>query len=159
MMNRLFIALVFTAVLARAQAPITNLLITIDPPDGGKQVVTVNLTPTATFTAELIEAVCQYQQEFNWPPKAAKPTRRVTKPAIFTFHAKDVKFVDGLDLHISFFVPVDVAELREKHGPTAFTPLAPATISSVTVTAYETNAPLWTFQAVPVNNLNDGVLR
>jgi hypothetical protein len=159
MMSRLFTALLFAAAIAQAQAPITNLLITIDPPEGGKQVVTVNLTPTATLTAELIEAVCQYQQEFNWPPKAEKQTRRITKPAIFTFRAKDVKFVDGLDLHLSFFVPVDIAELREKHGTTAFTPLAPATISSVTVTAYQTNAPLWTFQAAPVTNLQDGVLR
>lgn len=161
MPRTLFVSLLLAAgaAAAFAQTPVTNVNIRLDPPADGKQVVTINLTPTATFTADLIEAECRYRQEFDFPPLAAKPVRRVIEPAVFTYRTRQVKFVDALDLHLSFFVPVDVRELREKHGPTTFVTNAPVTLSTVTVTAYEGARKIWSFQARPVLTDGEGVLR
>ncbi len=140
-------------------APVANVRIATDPPVDGKQVVTISLTPTASFTADTIEAECRYHQEFDWPPKAAKPGRRVLEPEVFTFRWRQVKFVDALDLHLSFFVPVDLKELREKHGVTTFVTNAPVTISTVTVRAFADEKPLWSFKGKAVPTDGAGVLR
>jgi hypothetical protein len=143
---------------AVAQAPVTNVSVTLDPPADGKQIVSIRLTPTATFTADRVDAVCQYRQEFDWPPKALHPGRRILEPAIFTYTARTIKFVDALDLNLNFFVPVSLPELREKHGATTFAPNAPVTLSRVTVTAYTNDQLIWTFQRTPLTNVADGVL-
>ncbi len=161
-MSRAFFILALLAAIAPrlllAQIPVTNVRITVDPPADGKQVVTIHVTPTATFVADLIEAECRYRQEFPWPPRAAKPSIRVIEPAVFTYRARQVKFVDALDLHLSFYVPVDLKELREKHGPTTFVTNSPVTLSTVTVSAYSNDTPAWSFHAKPETILRDGIL-
>jgi hypothetical protein len=154
----LFILFACLASAAWGQAPLANVTAWLDRPEKGKQIVSIRMTPTASFRADRVEAVCQYRQAFNWPPNALNPVRRVIEPAIFTYTARQVKFVDSLDLNLNFFVPVDVAELREKHGPTTFTTNAAVTISMVTLTAYTNDVPLWTFKAIPQTNVSDGVL-
>ncbi len=158
------LAVAFSAAAAAAQtnetaAPVSRVRIVTDPPADGKQVVTINLTPTASFTAETIEAECRYRQEFAWPPKAATPGTRVIEPAVFTFRWRQVKFVDALDLHLSFYVPVDIKELREKHGATTFVTNAPVTVSTVTVRAFAGEKTLWTFKEKTVPTDGEGVLR
>jgi len=141
------------------EAPFTNILVRLDPPDRGKQVVTISATPTATFSEELLEIECQYRQEFDWPPQGRNKIRRTIEPGVFTHRVKNVRFVDSLETHLSFFVPVDVRELREKHGPTTFVTNAPVTISRVQVSAVSNGVVRWSFRAVPVLVPNDGVLR
>lgn len=144
---------------AAEDAPFTNILVRIDPPDRGKQVVTISATPTATFSEEMLEIECQYRQEFDWPPQGKNKVRRTIEPAVFIHRVKNPRFVDAFDAHFSFFVPVDVRELREKHGPTTFVPYAPVTISRVQVSAISNGAVRWSFQAPPRFIPNDGVLR
>jgi hypothetical protein len=140
-------------------APVSHVRIVTDPPVDGKQCVTIDLTPTASFTAETIEAECRYRQEFDWPPNAAKPGRRAIEPEVFTFRWRQVKFVDDLDLHLSFFVPVDLKELRDKHGATTFVTNAPVTLSTITVKAFAGDKILWSFKGKPVATDGEGVLR
>jgi len=144
---------------AAEEAPLTNIVVRLDPPDRGRQVVTITATPTATFTEELLEVECQYRQEFDWPPRGRKTFRRIIEPAVFVYRVKNHRFVDSLDTHISFFVPVDVKTLREAHGPTTFVTNVPVTISRVQVSALSNGVVRWSFQATPVVVSNDGVLR
>jgi hypothetical protein len=164
--TRLSLVLFLAAVAAAAcgqtndpAAPVSQVRMVTDPPVDGKQVLTISLTPTASFTADSIEAECRYRQEFDWPPNAVNPGRRVIEPAVFTFRWRQVKFVDALDLHLSCFVPVDLKDLREKHGPTTFVTNAPVTLSTITVRAFAGEKNLWSFKGQPVATDGQGVLR
>jgi len=143
----------------RSTPPATSMEVWLDPPADGKQVVTIRLMPTATLNVERLEAECRYRQEFPWPPRAANPGRRVIEPAVFTYKSRAARFVNDLAWHLSFFVPVDVRELRDKHGPTTFVPNASVTLSSVTLAAFDGDRKLWSIQARPATNVHDGVLR
>lgn len=155
--SRLLPMLTLAACLAAAatsthagEAPVTNVSITLDPPDAGKQVVTVRLTPTETRQYSQFVFDCRLRQEFDWPGNKGQTIRRTIEPVTFTYRRPDVKMVDGLDLHISFFVPVDIAELRTRYGRSTFVTNAPVTVSRVTVTAHSDEGPIWSFTRPPV---------
>lgn len=139
------VALITASPAPAQQVPVTNRSVTLDPADLGKQVVTVRMTPTETRAYDQLTFDCRLRQEFDWPGPNGSTLRRSVEPVVFTYRRPDVRMVAGLDCYVSFFVPVDVAELRTRYGPTTFATNAAVTVSRVTVSATAEGTSVWSF--------------
>ncbi len=118
-------------------------------PVSGKQVVSVRFTPMQTRTYEMLTFECVLRQEYTQTDSAGRTRRRVVEPAVFTHRERGVKFVEALDKHISFWVPISVEKLKEAFGDTLFVASAPVTIRNVIIRAYDGGEVVWTVDSAP----------
>lgn len=118
-------------------------------PVSGKQVVSVRFTPMESRTYEMLTFECVLRQEYVQTDSAGRTRRRVVEPAVFTHRERGVKFVEALDKHISFWVPIGVDQLREAFGETLFVASAPVTIRKVVIRAFEKGEVVWTIESPP----------
>ncbi|MCX7819591.1 MAG: hypothetical protein N2652_10375 [Kiritimatiellae bacterium] len=118
-------------------------------PVSGKQVVTVRFTPMQSRTYDMLTFECVLRQEYMQTDSAGRTRRRVVEPAVFTHRERGVKFVEALDKHISFWVPISVERLREAFGETLFVASAPVTIHKVVIRAYHNGDVVWTVESPP----------
>jgi hypothetical protein len=114
-----------------------------DPPAAGRQIITVRLTPSETAAYDVLLFECALRQEYTRRDSSGAERRRVVEPAVFTYRERDVKMVRDLDCHVSFRVPVGVAEARAAFGNTLFVDDAPVTISRIRIVALRDGKRVW----------------
>ena len=120
-----------------------------DPPVSGKQVVSVRFTPGETTNFDQLVFDCVLRQEYIQKDSSGRERKRVVEPATFTFRENGVRFVEALDKHISFWVPVGVEQLKEAFGDTLFVGSAPVTIYKITIRAMVSGEAVWTLESKP----------
>jgi hypothetical protein len=125
---------------------VSEIEITPDPPENGKQIFTVRLRPDVTRTYEKIVFECVYQQQFAWDSTNEATRVRVHEPEVFTYPRKDVKLVDDLDHFISFRVPIGMDKLIAIYGLTAFKTNVPVRVARMRITAIADRAPAWSHE-------------
>lgn len=118
-------------------------------PVSGRQVISVRFTPMQTRAYEMLTFECVLRQEYMQTDSAGRTRRRVVEPAVFTHRERGVKFVEALDKHISFWVPIAVDKLKEAFGDTLFVANAPVTIRNVIIRAYDGGEVVWTVESPP----------
>ncbi len=139
--------LLLAAISAGAAAPVREWDARKDgAPADGKQVLSVRLAPTATKEYEMLVFEIPLRQSYERTDSLGKTTRRTTEPAVFVYREKNVRLVQDLDKHISFWVPVALNLVREAFGETLFVD-APVLIQTVRITAMVNGVKEWTIEA------------
>lgn len=118
-----------------------------DPPlPSGRQIWSFRMTPSETRTYDLIVFECVLRQEYEKKGSDGKTRRMVVEPATFVYREKNVKMVEDLDRHISFWVPLGREEIQEAYGK-LFQTNAPVTIARFRITAVAEGQNAWTVDA------------
>lgn len=131
-------------------APVREFEMKFDgEPVSGKQVVTVRFTPGETKTYEQMVFECVLRQEYTQTDSLGRQRRRVVEPATFVHRERGVRFVEALDKHISFWVPIGVEQLKEAFGDTLFVAQAPVTIQKIVVKAFINGEVVWALESRP----------
>jgi hypothetical protein len=135
---------------AAAAGPVREYEIKLDEkPVSGKQVVSVRFTPGETRNYDQVVFDCVLRQEYMQTDSSGRQRKRVVEPATFTFRENGIRFVEALDKHISFWVPVGVEQLKESFGDTLFVGSAPVTIHKITIRAMVGGEAAWTLENQP----------
>ena len=145
-LTALWVAIVLLSGWASAGDPIfREVEITSDPPENGKQIFTIRMTPATTQNYDKLTVDCTYHQEFSSQATDRTGENRTNEPAFFTYRRKEFKIVDELDCYVSFRVPVAMNMLTEIYGLTAFNTNAPVSVSRLRITAFQKDTPSWSF--------------
>lgn len=130
--------------MSAAAAPLREIEVTSDPPDGSQQVFTLRIKPSETHAYEKMTFECTYRQEFESQATDSVGSKVVNEPASFTYRRKDIKLVDDLDCYVSFRVPMGIAKLSDMFGKTTFNTNSPIVVSRIRITAFDATGKAWT---------------
>ncbi len=123
-----------------------KVVVTLDAPEKGQQVLSICMTPGVTQTYEQLRFECIYRQEFDWTDSAGRKLRRTHEPVRFTYERDDVRLTNDLDTHVSFKAPIGVEVLRGRFGNNAFRPDVPITIPRVRIEARSAGSAVWAYE-------------
>lgn len=144
------LALFFVLAASAFAGPLAEVELTADPPGPRVQIHSVRFTPSETRTYDELVFTCSYRQSFSQPDASGSVTNKTHTPGFpFVYREKNAHLVAGLDKYIAFRVPVNVQELRDQFGKTAFVTNAPVTIQSVKVQALTGGKEDWKFSIAP----------
>jgi len=133
-----------------AAGPVNEYEIKLDEkPVSGKQVVSIRFSPGETRNYDQFVFDCVLRQEYVQTDSSGRQRKRIVEPATFTFRENGVRFVEALDKHLSFWVPVGVEQLKEAFGDTLFVGTAPVTIHKITIKAMVGGDAVWTLENQP----------
>ncbi len=150
MMKRTVLAIGLAAAGLASAAPVREYEIKLDEqPVSGKQVVSIRFTPGETTNYDQFVFECVLRQEYVQKDSSGRERKRVVEPATFTFRENGIRFVEALDKHISFWVPVSIEQLKEAFGDTLFVGTAPVTIHKITIKAMVAGDAVWTIESKP----------
>ena len=136
-------ALSALAFAANAGQWLDEVEITLDPPDGGQQIVNVRLAPSSTVEYEQLRFECVYRQELKWRDDRGRESVKVVEPVTFTYRRPDVKLVQELDFYCSFRAPSGLQKLVETYGKGVFGPDAPVVIDRLRISGIKDGKTLW----------------
>lgn len=120
--------------------------VTSDPPvASGKQVWSFRFTPAQTRDYEQIVFECVLRQEYTKRGSDGSVRKVSVEPATFVHREKNVRMVEDLDQHISFWVPLGREDIRQAYG-TMFQTNAPVTVSRFKISAIADGQTAWTIE-------------
>ncbi len=118
-----------------------------DPPlPSGKQIWSFRMTPSETRDYDLLVFECVLRQEYQKKGSDGAVRRVVVEPASFVYRERNVKMVEDLDKHISFWAPLGMADIQQAYGK-MFQTNAPVTIARFRITAVAEGKEIWTVEA------------
>jgi hypothetical protein len=120
--------------------------------------VTVRFTPCRSHECSRIVFDCFYHQEFPWEDIRGRQYTKIHEPVSFQYQRDQTKFVNDLDVYVSFRVPVGRALLESKYGPKTFNKDSPITVTHLRVTGYADDKPLWTYDLPSKGKLDTAAL-
>jgi len=117
-----------------------------DPPAAsGKQVWSFRFTPGETRDYEQIVFECVLKQEYTKRGSDGSVRKMSVEPATFVYREKNVRMVEDLDKHISFWVPLGMDDIQQAYGK-MFQTNAPVTVSRFKVTAIAEGKEAWSIE-------------
>ncbi len=117
-----------------------------DPPvASGKQVWSFRFTPGETRDYEQIVFECVLKQEYTKRGSDGSVRKMSVEPASFVYREKNVRMVEDLDKHISFWVPLGMSDIQQAYGK-MFQTNAPVTVSRFKITAIAEGKEAWTIE-------------
>lgn len=132
---------------AGADGWLSTVGITLDPPDGNQQVVSLAIAPVRTATYDRLAFECVYRQEIPWKDERGNATNKVIEPITFTYRRPNVKLVAELDFFCNFRAPHGYAKLTQDFGLSTFSKDGgPITIDRVRVSGEIDNKTVWTHE-------------
>lgn len=117
--------------------------VTSDPPvASGKQVWSFRFTPAQTRDYEQIVFECVLRQEYTRRGSDGSVRKVSAEPARFVHREKNVRMVEDLDKHISFWVPLGMRDIQQAYGK-LFQTNAPVTVSRFRISAIADGQEAW----------------
>jgi len=115
----------------------------------GQRDFTVKFTPGITHQCDQVVLECIYHQEFPWTNARGKKYTKVHEPVRFSYRRHAVKFVNDLDVYISFRAPVSMKRLQRIYGPKVFNEDHAVTIARMRLRGIRGEKELWAFELRP----------
>ena len=120
--------------------------ISLDPPDGQQQVVSLVIKPVKSAEYDRLIFECIYRQKIPWTDERGRAMTKVIEPVTFTFRRAQVKLVAELDYYCNFRAPYGYVKLTQDFGLNTFAKDGAIVIDRVRITGEIEGKKVWSHE-------------